>query len=100
MGWCHGHGYGHGCRGPEWADREYGYGAGHGIGYDYGRGYGYGYGGGYGRRFGGYGVASRGTAAAQLEAYLSTLRDEVRAVEAELAAMGAGAADATASPQV
>lgn len=100
----YGHGYhGHGCWGPEdchgwgWGS---GYGSGRGYGYGPGRGYGagFGYRAGYGygpglepgygyRRYaaGRYAPASRSAAAAQLEAYLAALRDEVRAVEADLA---------------
>lgn len=102
MGCCHGHGY-HGCWGPEWWGPEYeagfapghgyGPGRGHGAGYGYGRGEWYGPGGWGGpRRERGYGqgrrFARRGTpvdARVELEAYLVNLREELEAVEADLA---------------
>ncbi len=103
MGCCHGHGYHGGCWGPGWWGAEYeagcaprpgyGPGRGHGPRYGYGRGEWYGPGDwGGARRERGYGrrgrVAQRGTPAddrVELEAYLASLREELDAVEADLA---------------
>ncbi len=105
-----GHGYhGHGCWGPgdycgprwSWGEYEPGYGPGPGPGMSQGYGYGYGPGAGYRRRTAGrYGTVSRGAAAAQLGAYLATLRDEVRAVEADLAEMTGGETETNPAPQL
>jgi hypothetical protein len=98
MGCYHGHGYqGHGCWGSGecrggWREWE-----GYGPGYGHGRGYGYGYGPSFAGR---YGALSRESAAAQLEAYLVSLKDEVRALEADLAEMRAGGEQGTTAPQV
>ena len=118
MGCHHGYGYGHGCWGPSWAEwaEAPGYGQGYGPGYGlgaYGPGYGPGYGhGAYGpgqgrgyayRRGAGFegarGPLSREATAAQLEAYLAGLRDEVRALEADLEELR-GASSGGMSPQV
>jgi hypothetical protein len=101
MGCHHGYGYEHGCWGPPWADLAEGpgYGAGYalgGFGPGYGRGYGYRRGAGFG---GVRGPLSREAAAAQLEAYLAGLRDEVRALEADLDELR-GASSGGTSPQV
>jgi len=94
---CHGHGHGHGscghdCSGSGWCDEPRGWERGYGPGYGGRAGYG------YGRRLGPRAV-SRGTAGAQLEAYLAGLRDEVRAVEADLAELTAEG-EAGKHPQV
>ena len=97
MGCYHGHGYeGQGCWGPgechggrqEWE--------GYGPGYSHGRGYG------YRPSFAGrYEAVSRESAADQLEAHLASLRDEIRAIEVDLAEMRAGGEQGTsAAPQV
>jgi hypothetical protein len=90
MGCYHGHGYhAYGCWGPgDCRGDPWGW-----------EGYGPGYG--YGPRFSGrYGAASRETAAARLEAYLASLQDEIRAIEADLAEMRSGGERGTATPQV
>jgi hypothetical protein len=63
------------------------------MGYGYGRGYDTGP-----RLFGRRGPANRDVAVAQIEAYLASLRDEVRAIEADLAEIRGG--QGTAAPQV
>ena len=105
---CHGHGHDHGCRGaagPGWgggpgygADPRYACGPRYDVGPGYGIGPAYGYEPGLGvgparpfRR----GAATRVTAVAQLGAYLASLRDEVSAVEADLAALTGEAASGT-----
>lgn len=96
MGCNHGHGYhGRGCWGPDdcrgdprdWEDPEPGYG--------YRRGYA------YGPRLAGRGAEFfRGTTASQLETYLATLQDELRAIKADLAAMRSGDQQGTGTPEV
>jgi len=76
MGCRHGY-HGHGCWGP-------GCGGGYGYGAEYGPYWGVEYG---PRVTGRYGAPSRSAAAARVEAHLASLRDEVRAVEADLAAL-------------
>lgn len=84
------HGYGYGCHGYD--DRHWGCGPGPGYGPEPGWGPGWGapdddprpY-----RRRGRLGGAvPRRTAAAQLEAYLASLRDEIRAIEQDLRDLG------------
>jgi hypothetical protein len=84
------HGYGYGCHGYD--DWHWGCGAGPGYGPGPGRGYGWDapyddprtY-----RRQGRLGgVGPRRTTTAQLETYLSSLRDEMRAVEQDLLDLG------------
>lgn len=100
-----GHGYhGHGCWGPgechdeRWGWGGYGYG-GYAGGRTAGPGRGFGYSPGP-HPFGRPGPVSREVAAAQLEAYLATLRDEVRAMEADLAEMTSGTPEAGSTPQI
>lgn len=92
-----GHGYhGHGCWGPgDCHGDRWGWEPGYGAESRYGPGFGC-----RRRAAGRYGAVSRGAAAAQLEAYLATLRDEVRAAEADLAEIAGGEAEPTAAPQV
>ncbi len=107
MGCYHGHWHGHGCWGPGWWDAGYGCGPGHGCGPGYGYGAGYGHDRSYGpryrsgrRRSGRYPTVSREAAAAEMETYLASLRDEIRAVESDLADIAGGAAETGAPPQV
>ena len=47
-----------------------------------------------------YPAVSREAAAAELEAYLASLRDEIRAVEADLADIADSTAETGSAPQV
>ena len=103
-----GHGYqGHGCWGPgdRWGWQggwEPGSGYGYGPGYGWGPGHGYGRSVAYGRPFAGRPrAASQEAAAMELEAYLTSLKDEVRAIEADLAELRvSGEPEAGGDPQV
>jgi hypothetical protein len=82
-------GVGHGCWDPGDRLAWEGYGPGHGRGYGYGP-----------RVAGRCGGVSPETTAAQLEAYLASLQDEVRAIETDLADLRAGGGQRAGQPQV